>query len=474
MANTQIPHPQLSLNSDGTIFAVRKTALLEKLRIFQEDTSRLNVSEYQVKTRVPSAIFGDFVKYVEGEPVQVTEANFSFLRDLSQEFGFDALSAECDLFEESQASTGQTSMSSLNSALIDRLDGVEERQLLLERSVGIKMNEIQSLVREVARLSSLCKILDDRLSGQIKVFESERQYRRGCEYLFGTNGYGERGEEMSKTLGLSLLKSSADLGHSDAQYRYGKCLLFGKDCRQDLAMAVGYLKQSADSHNSYAECQYGRCLHDGRGDLKDEQQIGTNYIKRSADGGNALGQNHFGSCLEMGHGIEKDLVRAVEYYKLSADQGNSFGQNNFGHCLQMGHGIEKDLVRAVEYYKLSADQGDSLGQNNLGKCLVNGIGISADPARGVALIKQSADQGFHGAQYNYAISLECGTGIGQDLSMAARYYKLALDQGNPDARAGYERCLQGTQSRGSKNLTKFGVIIIIVGFLLCLMFWVWF
>jgi TPR repeat protein len=65
---------------------------------------------------------------------------------------------------------------------------------------------------------------------------------------------------LSKTLRLSLLRSSADLGHADAQYWYGDCLLSGKDCDGDAAAAVRYLKQSADSHNSHAECLYGRCV----------------------------------------------------------------------------------------------------------------------------------------------------------------------------------------------------------------------
>jgi hypothetical protein len=37
--NRQTSQPESNLNSGGTIFAVRKKALLEKLRIFQEDAS---------------------------------------------------------------------------------------------------------------------------------------------------------------------------------------------------------------------------------------------------------------------------------------------------------------------------------------------------------------------------------------------------------------------------------------------------
>jgi TPR repeat protein len=66
--------------------------------------------------------------------------------------------------------------------------------------------------------------LHDRFSRQLRLFEAEQHYRRGCEYLYGMNGYGEGGEHLSKKLGLSELQLSADCGHADAQFRYGQCL----------------------------------------------------------------------------------------------------------------------------------------------------------------------------------------------------------------------------------------------------------
>jgi hypothetical protein len=55
-----------------------------------------------------------------------------------------------------------------------------------------------------------------------RFFESEQEYRCGCEYLFGTNGFGLRSEEFLKAQGLLHLKCSADYGHVDAQYLYAQ------------------------------------------------------------------------------------------------------------------------------------------------------------------------------------------------------------------------------------------------------------
>jgi TPR repeat protein len=442
----QPPQLELNLNSDGTIFPVKKSILLEHLRFFQEDASRLNAVEYRVKSKVPSDVFRNFVGFLQGNPIQVAERTFPFLRALSEEFGFEALSAECDSFKKSHERISDDSEAGQSFRLEARVAEVEERQLLLERSTGSAANElmrlpekIAALERELTRLSSLCASLDGRLSKHVRHFEGEVDYRRGCEYLFGTNGYGLRGEELSKALGLRHLKSSADSGHSDAQFRYGICLLEGCDCAKDVSAAVEHLKRSTDSHNSFAEQRYGRCLNEGVG-VGQDRESGIALFRRSADGGNARGQNALGFYLEHGIGIEKDLVRSSECYRLSAEQGNSVGQNNFGLCLEKGTGIEKNLIRAIEHYRLSAEQGHSHGEYNFGRCLVEGIGISGDRVRGAGFVRAAADRGNSSAQYLYAGYLENGTGVERDIAQAAHFYKLALDQGRSAAQSGYERC----------------------------------
>jgi hypothetical protein len=105
---------------------VGETSLFPRRRV------SLNVPEYQVKTRVPCDIFGDFVKFVKEKHVQITEASHAFLRAFSEKLGFDALSAECESFEESHANACDDSSTSRYSTILVRLCGVEEGQLFLE------------------------------------------------------------------------------------------------------------------------------------------------------------------------------------------------------------------------------------------------------------------------------------------------------------------------------------------------------
>jgi hypothetical protein len=130
---------------------------LKHLVFFQEDVSRLNVEEYEVKTDVPPRIFTEFVKFLEGHPIEITEATYFSYRSLSSEFGFKALSTKCDLFEESHHEGLELRA---NDILSSRFCELEERQEFLER--------------EIAKLSAVCDDFENRLSEQNRQIESEQ------------------------------------------------------------------------------------------------------------------------------------------------------------------------------------------------------------------------------------------------------------------------------------------------------------
>jgi hypothetical protein len=71
--------PEFALNSNGTHLKVRKTRLMEKLQIFLDDPALFSEPKYYVRSIVDPAIFTDFVKSVQGEPINITTANFGKL-----------------------------------------------------------------------------------------------------------------------------------------------------------------------------------------------------------------------------------------------------------------------------------------------------------------------------------------------------------------------------------------------------------
>jgi TPR repeat protein len=331
------------------------------------------------------------------------------LRALSAEFGCEGLRQACDCLGQSGG-----------AAVLGRLQKLEAKQAALERAIVHGSAEVRRdcdrerekaradrLEAEVVRLSGLCLAMEERISSLTRLFEGEQQYRRGCESLYGTNGFGEKGGYLSERLGFSQLKQSADSGHSDAQFQVGRCLLSGRGCSEDKA--------------------------DGRV-----------YLERSASAGNSSAESEFGRCLQFGYGGAEDKALAAEYFRRSANRGNARGERYFGLILQFGRGVAEDPVRAVEYYERSAAQGNSWGRHNLAQCLMDGTGCAVDPARGASLMKLSADQGNSTAQNRYGLFLEGGNGVGVDRRMAAHYFKLAMHDGHKEAKAAYERSREYT------------------------------
>jgi TPR repeat protein len=120
--------------------------------------------------------------------------------------------------------------------------------------------KVTFLENELKRLSS------EHASGGLSV---EQNYRRGCDYLFGTNGFGERGSRLSKRLVLDFLKQAADAGHEDAQYQYGMCVVEGCGCVADGDAGLAYLKLSAKSGNPFSQIAVAECFAKGLGTEQD-------------------------------------------------------------------------------------------------------------------------------------------------------------------------------------------------------------
>jgi TPR repeat protein len=131
-----------------------------------------------------------------------------------------------------------------------------------------------------------------RMSGAHLQQRSEQFYQEGMELISGEGLLG-----LNVNAGLSLLRASAELGHSGAAFTYALHLEAGKICHRNEAEAARF---------------YGL----------------------SASGGHALGQCAFGFSLQKGIVIEANVEEAVKYYKLAADQGNAIGQANYGFCLE--------------------------------------------------------------------------------------------------------------------------------------------
>jgi hypothetical protein len=93
--------PTLDLKVGDQIFPVKKTVLLEKLGLFQDNPSLLGGPEYEVRSRVSPEIFSMFVRILRGGSIKVSRSTVESFRLLAEEFDFESLSAKCAKFSAS-------------------------------------------------------------------------------------------------------------------------------------------------------------------------------------------------------------------------------------------------------------------------------------------------------------------------------------------------------------------------------------
>jgi hypothetical protein len=305
--------PEIDLCRDGKHFPVPISSLIQRCSLFRDKPQLLGCGAYEVRSKVDTAAFVEFVKAVRAEPYSLTRSTSSGLSNLSDEFGFVELSASClALGDECRDDNGRRNPAAY-SELRSRMAVVEARLQSLERGLEAEMFEVGRLReaaqddevrrlrfenRELAADVSRLSVSQTRLEGAIGLLrtlvENEVDYGRGCEYFYGTNGYGSGGEDISKLLGLRELRQAADSGHSDVQYVCGGILRLGPGSGfENATRSTNYMRESVLQGNSYGEMGLARALVDGSGIARDDPQ-GFVFCERSAGQGNARGQNGSG------------------------------------------------------------------------------------------------------------------------------------------------------------------------------------
>jgi hypothetical protein len=76
---------------------ISDVSLVAKGGLFKINRALLS-APYRVESQVPASVFWVFVSALEGAAVEITSANWGPLSLLSEEFGFDSLSADLSAF----------------------------------------------------------------------------------------------------------------------------------------------------------------------------------------------------------------------------------------------------------------------------------------------------------------------------------------------------------------------------------------
>jgi hypothetical protein len=324
------PKQELPLICESKSFPVKKTLLMEKFSLFLEKPQLLGADSYAVQAKVRSEVFEEFLRAMSGNQIAISAANAHSLLDLCNEFGFDAMSPECDRVLRSNPSSSPNVNLNLNSIPSAPAHVLEER-------ISRQGLELATVFHEVAVLrKSFSEIRDP----------------------------------------LSTRSTTADLGTFD--YRFAS-----------LEQEISALRQRLESEQLYRRRQ--ECLF-GDHQFGKSTKLGLSYLERSLNG-RQNGQNSYGYTLQRDKTVPTNLVEGARYFKLSADQSNLDGLESYGGCLACGDGVPKSVAQALIYYRCYADRGDSDAKFNYALMMRDGILVPKDLIESAWYFKMAADQG---------------------------------------------------------------------------------
>jgi len=152
---------------------------------------------------------------------------------------------------------------------------------------------------------------------------------------------------------VSFLRSNAEAGDPDAQYRLGQLYLGGGvSILQDFEEAAKWYRKAADQGHAEAakslDSSYAEALK---------------RCRKAAEQGDAEAQNNLGKCYAEGEVVPQDFVQAVKWYRKAAEQGHAGALFNLGGRYFNGEGVTKDEIEAFAYWHLVSTTDEDARRN---------------------------------------------------------------------------------------------------------------
>ena len=257
------------------------------------------------------------------------------------------------------------------------------------------------------------------------------EMRKKCESsLRKARSRIEHGIELRETVGEPI-HGKGGLTDDEAEliFRKGLSISLGESGPPDLDQAGVYWKQAADMGHTEAQYRYAKFLHD----KKDASRVpeSKKYFKMAADHGYTEAQHEYADLLWR-ESSKKNLQECCKYYQLAADRGYVPSQVKYGDI--MLHSEEKwnsELFKqAAKYYHMAYEQGDMDGQCGYAKCLAYGLGVDVDITEAENLLRENARKG-HGESM-----MELASILSQDVRRkeeSLTWLRRAAEKGNTEA-----------------------------------------
>ena len=205
-------------------------------------------------------------------------------------------------------------------------------------------------------------------------------------YLVGTGGVGV---DLVEAFRWQKRAVEVPAPSAEAYYNLAQCYDFGGGTPKDPVEAVRLYKIAAEMGYSNAQFKYGLRLQRGEGVPCNPVEAFT-WFKRAADVGLADAQCNVGHALLTGHGVKEDKASAVGYYRRAADQGHATAMYNLGTCYANGAGVPRDPSLAALWLKRAHDAGVPDAKRGLSR-LATTLSPSEVPAMGAGILRALLD-----------------------------------------------------------------------------------
>ena len=126
---------------------------------------------------------------------------------------------------------------------------------------------------------------------------------------------------------VAELRSKADKGDADAQFKLGLKYATGEGVARDSAEAVKRYRKAADQGNHSAQCNLGLMQAHGEGMDKDPTEA-AKWLCKAAEQGYADAQSNLGVRYAKGEGVLKDEIEALAWFNVSSISGLEMAVKN--------------------------------------------------------------------------------------------------------------------------------------------------
>ncbi|MCX7007514.1 MAG: tetratricopeptide repeat protein [Kiritimatiellaeota bacterium] len=218
------------------------------------------------------------------------------------------------------------------------------------------------------------------------------------------------------------------------------------------------LRTAAERGDAEAQFRYGNELLYGGGVSGDFDE-GFKWIRKSAEQGYAPAQYSLGGAYLSGFGIRRDVTESAKWFRKAAEQGHFYAQHCFGLACAAGHGVPQDFAEAYKWACLAASSSvrecvqarDELarrmtpeqfadGKKRIAEFVAKKRGGQAASEFGISdseLLRRAAELGDAKAQFKLgAAYLDGGHGVPQDYTEAVKWFRKGMEQGDARSQGG--------------------------------------